>query len=152
MPPKRFWILEISFITKNVEHSQNERVKCFIKKNWKNELLERNAKKKIEQVYYTAAFTLELWCKCCRNNKPVIKEITDLKKKNSPTYHMEQQSSKPSVPITYALEPYALACMKLLCISRHPLQVPQWNAPRWLPRSTNLLKLPPRSHIMPPHP
>ena len=63
------------------EHSQNERVKYFIKKNGKNELLERNTKKKIEQVCYTTAFTLELWYKCCRNNRPVIKEITDLKKK-----------------------------------------------------------------------
>ena len=70
------------------EHSQNERVKYFIKKNGKNELLERNTKKKIEQVYYTTAFTLELWCKCCRNNRPLIKEITDLKKKKKTFSHL----------------------------------------------------------------
>ena len=70
------------------EYSQNERVRCFIKKIWKNELLERNTKKKIEQVYYTTAFTLEIWYKCCRNNRPVIKEITDLKKKKKTFSHL----------------------------------------------------------------
>ena len=32
----------------------------------------------------------------------------------------------------------------------HTVQVPQWNACRWLPRFINLLKLPPWSQIMPP--
>ena len=42
MPLKRFWILEISFIRENVEHSQNERVKWFIRKKWKKWIIKKN--------------------------------------------------------------------------------------------------------------
>ena len=34
----------------------------------------------------------------------------------------------------------------------HPVEVPQWNVSRWLPRPINFLKLPPRSQILPPRP
>ena len=34
----------------------------------------------------------------------------------------------------------------------HPVQVPRWDAPRWLSLSTNLLKLLPRSQIIAPWP
>ena len=35
---------------------------------------------------------------------------------------------------------------------KHPVQVPQSDAPRWPPRLIILLKVPPRSQIMPPCP
>ena len=35
---------------------------------------------------------------------------------------------------------------------KHPVQVPQIDALRWLPRLIILLKVPPRSQIMPPWP
>ena len=39
---------------------------------------------------------------------------------------------------------------KLICASKkHPVQLLRWDAPRWLPQSTNFLELPPRSQIMP---
>ena len=34
----------------------------------------------------------------------------------------------------------------------HPVQVPRWDAPWWLPRPINLLKLSPRFQVLPPQP
>ena len=39
-----------------------------------------------------------------------------------------------------------------LLIFKHPVQVPRWDVPRWLPYSIILLKLPPRCQITPPRP
>ena len=39
-----------------------------------------------------------------------------------------------------------------ICTLIHPVQIPWCDAPRWLPRSINLLKLTSRSQIMPPRP
>ena len=43
---------------------------------------------------------------------------------------------------------YSFAIHKKFIYLKHPVQVPQWDAPRWLPRSIYSLKLPPRSQIM----
>ena len=40
----------------------------------------------------------------------------------------------------------------VVVLTVHPVQVPRWDAPRWLPQSINLLKLPPRSQIIPSQP
>ena len=75
MPPKRFWILEISFIRKNVEHSQNERVKWFIKKEMKKWIIKTHcSEENLTSILYDSLI-LELWYK--RN--VINKETTSLK-------------------------------------------------------------------------